>query len=156
MRHLIVSLLLAPSLVFAKATLTPAKNAKVYKAGDSLTEVTVVELEPIKKGEVLLKVDKSNSAIDGIIVLHRTQVQGKAQAYVMDFEGDHTRMRANDGYWYKSYSLYLPESPTKTIDISFNANASKAVDTAKFVKEYEAQDKKAVNAKLQKAYGDDE
>lgn len=148
MRPILLFLLLVPGLVVAKETLVPAKTAKVYKASDGLAEVTVVELEPIKKGDVLLKVDNANSSIDGLILRHRTVVQGKAQAYVMDFEGDRTRMRTRDG----SYSLYLPESPTKEVHLKLDKEASKAVKPAMVVKAFESQDQKATNAKLEKAY----
>jgi hypothetical protein len=155
MRRILCLLLLAPALTFAKEakeSLVPAKTGRVYKSVDSLAEVTVVELEPIKKGEVLLMVDHSNSAIDGLVLLHRTVIQGKAQAYVMDFEGDHTRMRAQDGHWFKQYALYLPESPTKEVQLYVDLNASRGLKPAKIVKAYQSQNQKAVNAKLEKAY----
>jgi hypothetical protein len=152
MRVLLCCIAFLSSMALCAEDLKPADNAKVYKATESQTVVTVVELLPISKGDVLLMVDKSNSVIDGLVIRHKTQVQGKGQAFVMDFEGPHTRMRADDGFWWKQYSLYLPESPTKTVDLYYSEKLSKAVKTADIVKKYKSQDAKAVEAKLTAAY----
>jgi len=136
----------------AQAGVKPAKVAKVYKEADGLIEVTVVELEPVDKGDVLLMVDNANSVLDGLILPHSTKTQGVAQAYVLYLSGEHTRMRAEDGYWFKQYSLYLPEKPTKTVTLFLDVKASKAADPKKLVKKYEAQDMKAIKAKIHKVY----
>lgn len=147
MRFTLAALLLVTSSGFAKSV-SPAKTGMLYKAVDGLAEVTVVELEPKQTGEALLKIDNADSALDGLVLLHKKQTQGNAQAYVLDFEGNRTRLRVQNS----AYSLYLPESPTKEIKLKWDRNGSKAIDTKKLAKEYDGQDPKVVNAKLQKAY----
>jgi hypothetical protein len=140
------------SATAAAETLKAATTATVYKADGGTAEVTVVALEPIAKGDALIRVDASNSSLDGLIVRHRAKTQGASVAYVVDVpgSGEHTRLRVRDDS--KQYSLFVPEQPTREIKLKLDVKASKALVTADFLKLYEAQDAKAVQTKLEKAY----
>lgn len=97
-------------------------------------------------------VDHASSALDGWVIKHRAQTQGTAQAYVMDHEGERTRMRAQDGYWYKEYVMFLPEAPTKEVRLYFDEKASKAVKPQDVVDKFKKQKAKELKAALEKAY----
>ena len=133
----------------AASALKPAKFAKVYKSPDGMGEVTVL---PLESKEVLLMVDRANSGLDGLILLHDIETQGTAEAFVLHMGGAHTRMRSQDQYGKMQYTLFLPEQPTKDIRLVYDEAASKAVNGEDFFARFEKQDMKAIKAKVAKLY----
>jgi hypothetical protein len=124
-----------------------SKYPKVYK-GEEGVEVTVAQVMPEDKNLALIKVTGIDHDIDGKVFLHQIQVQGRAQAYVITVDGtERTRMRADDGYWYKQYELYLPNS-IKAVSVWYDEKLSKKADAAALLKAYNKD--KALQEKMAK------
>src|SRR5437899_3015712 len=90
--------------------LVPEGSPKVY-AGEEGVRVTLVTLKPRSAHRVLVKVEGSDSDLDGKIFLHEVREYGNNKADFARKRGEkqYVTITAREGWWSsKEYQLYPP------------------------------------------------
>lgn len=131
----------------AHADIKLSKYAKVYKGGEGAV-VTFVPLAGSTEKKALIEVAGIDTEFDGLILLYDLEDQGLTDAYTMKYDGRvSTRLRTNEGDWSRWTTLYLPDVKDG-IELNYKEEASKKLDTAKFLERYKEQEKAGVQEKL--------
>lgn len=123
------------------AELVAGKYPKVYKGSEGL-EVTVVPLEDTEPKRYLVQVKGVESRIDDVVQMYTERQNGKTTmlyTYVNDKAFHTIHFRDSTYSSGRDVSMFLPEAPTKSVNLWYDEKASKQVDSVSLVKRHQKQ-----------------
>jgi hypothetical protein len=114
--------------------LKPTGLVRVFK-GPEGQSVAVVFLDPVDKGQVLVKFAGTGTAWDGKVFLQQVRPAGRGEDFVAQVGGsEYVTMVSRD----HSYEIY-PPGHHDGIGVGYSEGDSKATDAAQVLRDYEAQ-----------------
>lgn len=132
------------------ADLVAGKYPKVYKGNEGI-EVTILPLQGGEPKNFLVLLKGIESKIDDVVMYFTEEPQGKnTLLYTFIDDKKSYTLHFRDSRWGgRDVVMFLPEAPTKQLDLWYDEKASKAVDAAAIVRQHQKQRKDGTIAKVE-------
>jgi hypothetical protein len=116
-----------------------SKYAKVYVGPEGLS-VTVLPIATSGTQRALIRVSGVDSELDGLVIAYEKSERGRDQmSWVTTLHGEKFSTIYTVSSWGQiRHKARLPESPMAAVDVYYDEKASKAVNTERMAKLYEA------------------